>query len=155
MPSPWCFGAVHMLHIEYCDPSCVVLLKPVGFPAVCAAKALGWRFWDMCYKAASVYHWLWHKIFASFSWGHWVCALPLAPKVLCTQQEVTLPVWSLYNSRLLLMCMFRLAPAAGSWAARSHQWSFCFLSACFPSPAHSSCCEMLHFSPRSQREACA
>lgn len=52
------------------------------------------------------------------------------------------------------VCVFRLAPAAGSQTARSHQWSFCFLRACFSSTARSSCCEMLHFSPRSQQEAC-
>lgn len=43
-------GAVHMLHIKCCDSSRVVLLKPVGFPAVWPAKALGWGFWGVCYK---------------------------------------------------------------------------------------------------------
>lgn len=41
---------MHTFHLKCCDSSRVVLLKPVGFPAVCTAKALGWRFWGMCYK---------------------------------------------------------------------------------------------------------
>lgn len=113
-------------------------------------KVLSYLLW-----ATSVYTLATIQDFSIVFLGRRVCALPLAPKVLCTQQEVALPVWSLYNSRLLPMCVFRLAPAAGSQAACSHQWSFCSPGARFFSTAHSSCCEMLHFSPRSQREACA
>lgn len=113
-------------------------------------KVLRYLLW-----ATSVYAVATIKDFSIVFLGQRVWALSLAPKISCAQQEVALPVWTLNNSRLLLVCMFRLAPAAGSQAACSHQWSFCSLRARFSSSTRSSCCEMLHFSPRSQWEASA
>lgn len=95
----------------------------VTHPVVsCSAEASGiprsMRSWSFRVKvlrylrrATSVYALAIIQDFSIVFLGQRVGALPLAPKVSCTQQEITLPVWTLYNSRLLLMCVLRLAPA--------------------------------------------
>lgn len=113
-------------------------------------KVLRYLLWAMSVYALAI-----TPDFSVVFLGQRIC-IYLWPQRSCVlNRRSTLLAWTLYDSRLLLMCVFRLAPAAGSQAAPSHQQSFCFLRARFSSTAHSSCCEMLHFSPRSQREACA
>lgn len=116
----------------------------------CRVKVLKYLLWAMSIYALAI-----TPDFSIVFLGQRICVYLWPQRSRALNRRSTLPAWTLYNSRLLLMCVSRLAPAAGSQAAPSHQQSFCFPRACFSSTARSSCCEMLHFSPRSQREACA